>query len=368
MRFITIIAVSVWFAVLSAQTKNSWPIFRGNGSLEGVTEASLPSKLNLLWSNEYTDGFKSSPAISENLIIAASMDGFIYGIDFKGNEKWRFKSQNGFEASPLVHNRKIYIGDLDGTFYCLGLQSGELLWKFEAGGQIMGSANLYTFKDKTLILFGCYDYFLYALDASNGSLAWKYESDNYINGAPACVDGVAVFGGCDGFLHLVDIKTGKLNKKIEVATYVAGSPAINNKVAYIGDYDGRISAFDLQTGAKKWMWEDKTRNLPFIGSPSVTEKYVLAGNRDKFLYCFQKESGKLLWQLNSGSRIDASVIVSGKEVLSVNMRGDIQITDLQKGTNTRSYETGEPISATPALIDGKIIVASDNGTIYCFGW
>ncbi len=367
MRTLTSITVLLLFLNVSAQTKNSWPILRGNNALEGVTEASFPSKLNLLWSNEYTDGFKSSPVIADNLIIAASMDGFVYGIDMKGNEKWRFQSQNGFEASPLIHDKKIYIGDLDGTFYCLRLNDGKLLWKFTADGQIMGSANFYVTKQKTLILFGSYDYFLYALDASTGLLAWKYESDNYINGAPACVDGVTIFGGCDGFLHLVDIETGKLRKKIEVATYVAGSPAIKNNIAYIGDYDGRISAFDLQTGSKKWMWEDKTKNLPFIGSPSVTEKYVVAGNRDKFLYCYNTETGALLWQLNTGSRIDASVIVSRKEILSVNMRGDIQLIDIQKGTSLRGYETGEPISATPAVIDGKVIVASDNGTIYCFG-
>lgn len=342
-------------------------MFRGDADLSGVSQAEIPDELSVLWTFEGTEQFKSSPVVCQDRVIAASLDGTLYALDLQGKKHWHFKADNGFEAPAIIHDNRVYVGDMDGIMHCLNLYTGDTLWHFQTDGQIMGSPIVYNWKGTNTLLFGSYDYFLYALNPEDGSLLWKYESDNYINGAPACLDGKAVFGGCDGFLHIVNVPDGKLIKKVEVATYVAGSACLEDNMAFIGDYDGRFSAIDLEKETIKWRWEDETKNLAFIASPSLFQDMLVVGCRDKFLYCFDKNDGSLIWKRNTGSRVDASAIISYNRVLVANMRGDVLVCDLKSGKPVQSFEFGAAISATPALIDGKVIIAAEDGNIYCLG-
>lgn len=363
-----IVFLMLFFSVpLLAQDSKCWPLFRGDPALTGVSNAALPSELNIKWTFSTADQVKSGPVVCHNTIVVASMDGTVYGINHDGKQRWSFTSENGFEAPATLHDDKVYLGDMNGMLYCLKASTGEQLWQFQSDGQIMGSPVVYSWQNRRYVLFGSYDYFLYALNPDSGKLMWKYESDNYINGAPSCLEGKVVFGGCDGFLHVLKVQDGSLLKKVEVATYVAGSSTLEGNMAYTGDYDGRFSGIDIEKEAITWQWEDATKNLAFIASPALSGESIVVGCRDKFVYCFNKNDGSLQWKYNTGSRVDASAIISGNNVLIANMRGDVLILDLNTGKLIQSTELGSAISGTPALIQDRIIVAADDGTIYCLG-
>ena len=199
-------------------------------------------------------------------------------------------------------------------------------------------------------MVGSYDFYLHCVDAKTGKgLPWKYETDNFINGAAACENGMAMFGGCDGFLHLVDIATGKLIKKIDVATYVAGSVAVEKDKAYIGDYDGRFFQVDLKTDKTTWVWSDDKTHLQFIASPALVGEKVLTANHNKFLYCFNKNTGEKLWEYNTGRNVEASPVVVKDKVLVANMRGDFAIVNLSDGNLVWTYESGGRLSITLPL-------------------
>jgi outer membrane protein assembly factor BamB len=93
---------------------------------------------------------------------------------------------------------------------------------------------------------------------------------------------------------------------------------------------------------------------------------VVTGNRDKFVYCFDKNSGKLLWKYNRNNRVEASPVIIKDKVLIANMRGDLQLLSLSDGSLTWSYELGSAISNNPAVIE-NLIIACNDGNIYCFG-
>ncbi|MFB6317738.1 PQQ-binding-like beta-propeller repeat protein [Saccharicrinis sp. FJH54] len=365
-QLLMLLLLLITFSV-NSQTKSCWPVFRGDPALTGVTQSALPADPEILWTFASGDQFKSSPVVCKGTIVVASMDGILYAVNMQGQKVWTYTSESGFEAPATMHGAYVYVGDLGGSVHCLDLKNGEEKWQYKTDGQIMGSPVVYTWQGKTTLMFGSYDYFLYALDPESGKLLWKYESDNYINGAPACLNGEVIFGGCDGFLHVIGVPDGKLREKVEVATYVAGSSALEDKMAYTGDYDGRFSAIDLAHKSIKWRWEDATKNLAFIASPALSGKTVIAGCRDKFLYCFNKSDGSVIWKYNTGSRVDASPVISGSKVLAANMRGDVLILDLNNGKVLTSYELGSAISGTPAVVDGKILVAAEDGNLYCLG-
>jgi outer membrane protein assembly factor BamB len=231
----------------------------------------------------------------------------------------------------------------------------------------MGSANYWKSGSKIVLLVGSYDYNLHCIDAETGKMRWKYESDNFINGAAACFNGKAIFGGCDGFLHIIDINSGKSESKINVATYVAGSCPVSDRMAYIGDYDGKFSRVDIQAGKIVWSWENKEQKQPFVASASLSGDKIVTGNRDKFIYCFDKNSGKLIWNYNSGNRVEASPVIVKDKVLTANMRGDLAVLKLSDGSVIWKYEVGNSILHNPAVIDNLMIVCTLNGMVYCFG-
>jgi len=199
----------LFVVLLFAQQTDCWPIFRGNPALEGVSASEFPNDPQLLWSFQAEDNFKASLVACEDLLIAGSLDGYLYAIDFNGNLKWKFQTGNAIEAPAVIFGDLVYVGDLDGTLFAINLESGTECWRFKADNQISGSPNWWSDGEESRILVGSYDYFLYCLDAETGTLKWKYESDNFINGAAAIATSKVYFGGCDGYLHVVDVLSGK---------------------------------------------------------------------------------------------------------------------------------------------------------------
>ncbi len=367
---------------LSAQTE--WSNFRGDPQLTGTSTANIPAQPELLWSFKTGDAIKAAPVVSEGIIVAGSVDGNVYGITLEGKMKWKINTGNGIEAPALVHNGVAFVGNLDGKVFAIELQTGRTLWTYATEGQIMGAPNYWkgnpTKGSKTrvtggsdgtgdggVLVIGSYDYFLHGIDASTGEGLWKYEADNFINGTPAIYEGVAVFGGCDGLLHQVNVSDGSLKKRQPVATYVAGSVAVDDWITYVGDYDGKFTCLDIRKGKELWSYKNTNAELPFIASPSLSEKRVYIGNRDKYVYCFNRKDGDLLWSVNTLGRVDASPVLVKDELLVATMRGDLLLLDASDGKIKWSYELGSAVFGNPAVIDGHIIAGAQDGRIYCFG-
>lgn len=350
--------------VLMAQTPNSWSNYRGDVQLRGVTPVDFPQKIKRNWSFKAEGMFKSAPVVADGNIVIGSTSGNMYCVGFNGKQIWQFKAANSIEAPALIHDQVVYFGDLSGTFYALELKTGKKIWEYKTDNQIMGAPAFLNVEGRKILAVGSYDYYLHGVDALTGKGLWKYESDNFLNAAPALYTGKAIFGGCDGYLHLVNMKDGKSDSKIEVATYVPSSPAVAEGKAYIGDYDGGVTCIDMVTKKKVWTFKNPNSDLPFVASPSLVDDKVIIGSRDKFVYCFNRKTGELLWKKNTGSRVDASTVVNKKQVLAVNMRGDLMLLNLENGSLVWNYELGNGAMNTPAVVQNGIVVATSDGNLH----
>ncbi len=108
-----------------AQSPNSWPIFRGDQNLTGVSKTIIPNSPKLLWTFETADNIKSAPVVADGKVVIGSTDGVVYCLDLNGKLLWKFDTGNTIEAPALIVNKTIYIGNLDGMLYALDLNSGE---------------------------------------------------------------------------------------------------------------------------------------------------------------------------------------------------------------------------------------------------
>ena len=229
----------------------SWPMFRGNPGLTGISPAKLPNTLSLLWSYKTGGPVKSSAAIAHGKAFIGSDDKQVHCIDLKtGKAVWTFATQGEIESSPLVldgliskdsekNGSIIYVGSSDGNLYALDAADGKLVWKFQTEDKILGGPNWVSAPDgkSKWVLAGSYDYRLYCFDALTGKTNWTYETGNYINGTPAVADGKTVFGGCDALLHVISLKDGQKIKEVDAGAYIAGSGAFEASRFYVGHYE-----------------------------------------------------------------------------------------------------------------------------------
>ena len=87
----------------------NWSLFRGDASLSGYTDRSLPKKPSLLWS--YKSGVRtvSSPIVHQGTTYWCDKKGHIWGIDLKGEPVFGYDLDTPVEAIPMVYDSVLYL-------------------------------------------------------------------------------------------------------------------------------------------------------------------------------------------------------------------------------------------------------------------
>jgi eukaryotic-like serine/threonine-protein kinase len=357
--------------------EHAWPLFRGDPSLRGVADTSVPDKPQLLWTFKTTRPVRSSAVIGPPSVARAyigSDDGHIYAIDLKtGRQVWKFQTQDAVESPPTLYlppggeGAVVLAGSDDGFVYCLDADTGSLKWKYETEDKIVGAAVVVASPadGRPLVLVGSHDARLHCVDLADGSRLWAFETDNYVNATAAVADGQAVFGGCDGYVHVVSVATGEKVKQIEIGNYIAASAAIVDGRVYVGHYGNEFICVDL--AQEKVIWSYHERNFPYYSSPAVTEKLVLVGGRDKRLHAISRADGQGVWTFATRGQVDSSPVVAGDRVVVGSVDGRLYIVNLADGKELWSYEIGAAIVGSPAVAGGIIVIGAEDGNVYAFG-
>jgi outer membrane protein assembly factor BamB len=368
-------------------TSDSWPMFRGSQGLTGIAKGQLPDSLEILWRFKTDDAVKSSPVIDSNIVYVGSNDDNIYAIDLHSGQRiWAYKTDDSVEATPLYLDGTVYAGSAGGFFYAIDankgspreimhektdisenkkyITRGELKWKYETGGQILGAANWTLSPDgKSIwIIVGSYDNFLYCIDSKSGKPVWKYESGSYINGSPAVEGKYTVFGGCDEVIHVISLINGK---KIEGGSYIAASAAILDGQVYVGNYGNVFIKADIKN--EKILWKYTGSDSPFFSSPVITDNCVVVGSRDEHVHCISRTDGKKIWTFATLGEVDSSPVVCDDKVIVGSNDGQVYMLRLSDGGKVWSYEIGQPITSSPAIAHGIVVIGCDDGYVYAFG-
>ena len=342
-----------------------WPMFRGNAQNTGRAEGSFPLKPDILWSFRAEDSIESTAAIVGDSVYTASLDGQVYGLNFKdGKLKWTYKTGDEIKSSPAVWGDMVYIGDQAGFLHALNRHTGKLLWKFETEGDVVSSCLF----EKGMVIFGSYDAKIYALDAKTGKKKWEMETDGYIHGTPALAGNELVISGCDATMRILNVDSGKQRgEPIEMDGYVASSPLVLNGRAYMGTFENQVRCVDVATQKILWQYEYTERQFPYYSSPATTGEILIIGGRDKILHAIDMKTGKSKWTFTTRSKIDSSPVVIGDRVIFGDMAGKLYQLTHADGKKVWEYDTGDSVIASPAISDGKMVIGLDNGLVLCMG-
>jgi outer membrane protein assembly factor BamB len=271
----------------------------------------------------------------------------------------------------MIHDSTLYIGRIDGFMSALSLVTGDTLWNFETFGQISASPNTGMFRGKPSVVFGSYDNYLYCIDEQTGRELDRFESGYYINGAVALWQDHFISGGCDAWLRIINGATGQPSDSLELDTYIPASPAIDGEYCYIADHSGNVYEIVIREGKiarSKKMVEATDDNGTFVSVPALSARTLFILSDDRNLYAIDRRTGHIQWKyLQKGPSGESSPLVCNDKVISCTGNGIVSIMNAANGALLWEYDTGEPITACPAVIKGRFYILTAKGTLFCFG-
>lgn len=172
------------------------------------------------------------------------------------------------------------------------------------------------------------------VDAHSGREIWRYAPDNYraTFSSPVVWQNVVI---CGEGLHQVE--------------------------------DARVTCLDLQTGQRRW--EFRT-NSHVEATPAIADGRVFIGVGGDGFYCLavepdSKGQPQVLWHLNGSDFADceSSPIVRDGIVYFGLGEGGTAVCAVQAATGQLLWKlmTPYPVFASPAIADGKLLIATGNG-------
>ena len=361
------------------------PMFRGNLQHSGVYNAPGLAKLTGVKWKFHTNGrVISSPAVADNIVYVGSTDCNLYAIDLAtGAQKWKFETKGWVVSSPAIDAGTVYFASYDSNFYAVDAASGQLKWKFQTGGErhyigkhihylqpaaeampdpwdfYLSSPSVWN----GTVYFGSGDGNVYALDAAAGTLRWKFQTGDVVHSSPAIADGVLYIGSWDRYLYALDAASGAQKWRFETGDDpdahnhigIQSSPAVVNGVAYFGSRDAYAYAVDVATG--KQIWKFSTEGSWVNNSPVVHEGRVYFGTSvPGIVHAVDAKSGKVVFDVNSGSPVFASMALAGDIVYIGNFAGKLSAIDLKQQKPVWTFETdgAKQNAAAMTNADGSI--------------
>jgi outer membrane protein assembly factor BamB len=406
-------------------SKGDWPQFRADAARSGYTPQHLAGSLSLQW--VYKPLHPPRPAwqgkdtrmpfdhayhtiIAEGMVFfGSSADNKVYALDtVTGTERWTFVADSPVRFAPAYYKSRLYVAADDGYLYCLRAKTGKLIWKKRGGPRedmVLGNARMISrwpargaptiIEDVLYFAAGIWPsekIFIYALEPETGEVLWVNDSSG-------------------GMLMDQPHPTAQANSGVSVQGYLSA----------VGDTllvpTGRAvpAAFDRQNGAFRYfhlqkygqirpgpfimlikgltfsgneLFNSQTGNLLLRGTPGSAiadfpEYIVFAqGNsikgipRSKPLEVKQTKdsAGKLKkqnvlsspsWSIKCPQPLGVSLIGAGKTIVAGTKNQKIVTADIETKSIIMTADVdGEPLGLAAA--DGRLIVSTDEGTIYCF--
>lgn len=215
-------------------------------------------------------------------------------------------------GAPAISGDRVIVGDRSGTLRAIRIEDGAVLWSTTLPGSVHTTPDVS--RDRVVVTTG--DGSIVALDRSSGAIVWS-------------------------------IDTGKPN---------VACPVIVGDRVYVGSISGRFGCLSLSDGSTIWAFDSLRA---FVETrPLVTDRSVIFGAWDSYLYALDRENGALRWKWNNGSTARG---LSPAAAWPVESGGRIYIAAPDRASTVLDEETGSVIWRTKEHVVRESIGRSEDG-------
>ncbi|MCK5557300.1 MAG: PQQ-binding-like beta-propeller repeat protein, partial [Candidatus Hydrogenedentes bacterium] len=278
----------------------------------------------------------------------------------------------GYAAPTLaVHGDKAFAIFANGDLVCFDLE-GNQRWGLNVGmpdNHYGHSSSLIAYENLLLVQ---YDHNseakLMAFNIETGKQAWVAPRKRISWSSPAYVHtplGVQLILNSEEDVDAYDPRSGALLWTEQcLSGEVAPSAAFGGSTVFVANEYAVASAIRLETsgGATQtevvWQWDEI---LPEVASPVATDERCYIASAMGDIVCLDIETGAKVWSHEFDKGFYSSPIRVGDRIYALDRAGTMHI--FKTGPEFEligSPKLAEPTSATPAYLDGRIYVRTDD--------
>lgn len=373
----------------------SWPMFGASPARSRFVVSGLRPPFHVVHRIPGESLIEMPPAVSHGRVVFGTHDGVVIAARASdGTRAWTTDIRGCIASSPAVRGGIVYIGwsgsapcargkDRRGGVVALGLASGRVLWRFNAGNVEASPAIV---ADR--LFFSAFrsrrESHVFAMKLGDGRrILWRHRIPSKIASSPSLLGRrlyvtaydrrVYSFDGWSGRLRwqttafaddaevrvLLGLRSLVRRRSWTEGGYYA-TPAVAYDRVYAGVIDGVFSAFDARTGAHRW-----SRKLAgsIYGSAAVWKEKVYVGTTAGTFYALSARGGDVLWKLELGGKILGSPTVTNGRVYIATTRRETVALNARTGELEWRFDDGH---YSPLVVAGSRGYLVGKGRIYAF--
>ena len=361
---------------------DAWPLARGCAAGTGVSATLLRLPLAERWRRSFEKtAFGATPVIADGVIFVGDLDGTFHAlVAADGTTKWSYEAKDAGFPSPAAVSTDpavplVVVGDDTGFVRAFDRAAGTVAWTYETTGEISGGPTILHGEGGGRVLVGSQDASLSCLNLADGAVLWKHSIADQIRCGPTVArtaEGDRVFlAGCDGKLHVIDAATGVERAAVPIDGPTGTTPAACGDRVYFGTEGGVFFAIDFSKAEVAWRAQTAANGQSYRSSAAVGDGVVIVGSRGKAVEAFSLADGSRVWRRPFRGRVDgspAAARTAAGRLLAVvgDAAGRIAALDAATGEPAWEFDAGGGFSAGPAIAAGLVVIASDDGAVWCF--
>ncbi len=403
---------------------NDWTNWRGPEKNGVSRETGLPADLeDVMWMKKDVS-CRSTPIVMNDKVYVVSKVG--EGADeqervvcmdaITGDMIWEHRFSIFF--TPIVSIRlgwtvpvgdpqtgHVYAHGTQGLLFCFDGETGTIKWQkslTEEFGRITGYGGRVTspIVEGNLVIISMISSnwgaqggggvrFL-AFDKNNGDLVWWNTTGIRPSNTYRCVPVVTtingqrilISGGGDGHLHAFQVNTGKKVWSFEFGNGAMNpAPVVEGHRLYAAHGEeipgratvGRVACLDISKPEPEIVWE--TDGIEFkYSSPMLEGEKLFLPDRQGRLYCFDANTGELLWRAKFGRNCTGSPVYGAGKIYLSSVQGYFHILDANnKGRriSRKRFQPADPrfgveVQGSAAIANGCVYFGTTE-EFYCLG-
>ena len=307
------------------------------------------------------------PLVSLGLVYVEDGGGGVTAFDEdSGTLNWTVRPDGAGSGTIVIVGRTLFHGSSHGQVSALDAVSGARLWSVDVGGG--GTLSVAT--DGTVVVVASTDGNVYGLDPASGATRWMLDAGGLVDRGAAISEGIGYVGAASGRVTAFRLTDGGVVWVRELGFGEIVTPAVDRGLVFVahGFGDGSIPAIlyalDIRSGQDRWKWPEPTVSRLFVGAVEGSTVYAL--NEDARAFAIDVLTGAGRPFAQAGGKYGSLAAIVGPTIYLTSADGQVTAIDRASGV-ARWTIAVKGVPSTPAVIDGRVFVATDLGKVVAIG-